>query len=129
MAFYEGETLKKHVGMTALRPEQAIDIAVQVAQGLVQAHEAGIVHRDIKSANLILTRGGLVKIVDFGLAKLLGQNDLTVTGATVGTAAYMSPDQVRARPVDRRTDIWSLGVVCSRCSPVSSRSRAMGRTS
>ncbi len=111
MAFYEGETLKKHVGMTALRPEQAIDIAVQVAQGLVQAHEAGIVHRDIKSANLILTRGGLVKIVDFGLAKLLGQNDLTVTGATVGTAAYMSPDQVRARPVDRRTDIWSLGVV------------------
>jgi eukaryotic-like serine/threonine-protein kinase len=111
MTFYDGETVKKYLDGTALRPDDALDFAIQVAQGLVQAHDAGIVHRDIKSANLMVTRGGLVKIVDFGLAKLLGRTDLTETGATLGTTAYMSPEQLRGAVVDRRTDIWSLGVV------------------
>jgi len=111
MAYYEGETLKERIERGLLKVEEAIDIATQIAQGLAKAHAMGIVHRDIKPANVFLTSDGVVKIVDFGLAKLAGQVRITKTGTTVGTAAYMSPEQTRGEEVDRRTDIWSLSVV------------------
>jgi serine/threonine-protein kinase len=110
MACYEGETLKSRIAKGQLRIEEAVEIAIQVAQGLQKAHEKGIVHRDIKPGNIIITNDGVAKILDFGLAKLAGQAKLTKTGSTVGTAAYMSPEQARGLDVDHRTDIWSLGV-------------------
>ena len=111
MTLYEGETLKQKIERGPLAIEEAVEIAVRVAQGLGRAHEAGIVHRDIKPANIMITERGEVKILDFGLAKLAGQAKLTRTGSTMGTAAYMSPEQARSEDVDHRADIWSLGVV------------------
>jgi len=111
MPYYEGETLKSKVERRPLKVEEAIAIAIQMVQGLVKAHEKGIIHRDIKSSNVMITKDGLVKIVDFGLAKLAEQTILTRTGSTMGTAAYMSPEQARGEAVDHRTDIWSLGVI------------------
>ena len=111
MAHYEGETLKERVETGPLALGDAIDIATQVGTGLAEAHQAGIVHRDIKPANLFVTKSGTVKILDFGLAKLAGTEGVTQTGTTVGTVAYMSPEQARGQEVDHRTDIWALGVV------------------
>jgi serine/threonine-protein kinase len=82
-----------------------------VAEALVIAHRRGIVHRDIKPANLILTSDGGLKIVDFGVAKLAHSPVMTRTGLSVGTPAYMSPEQARSEDVDQRTDLWSLGAV------------------
>ena len=111
MVHYEEETLKERISKGPLALSDAIDIATQVGQGLAEAHGAGIVHRDIKPANLLFTKTGVVKILDFGLAKLAGSEGVTQTGTTVGTVAYMSPEQARGQEVDHRTDIWSLGVV------------------
>ncbi len=111
MDLYEGETLKSKIERGALKVDEAIDTVVQIAQGLTKAHEHGIVHRDIKPANIMLTADGVVKIVDFGLAKLSGRTLLTKSGMTLGTVAYMSPEQAKGDPVDQRTDIWSLGVI------------------
>jgi non-specific serine/threonine protein kinase len=111
MDCYEGKSLKEKMAGGLMRIEEAADIAIQVAQGLKKAHEKGITHRDIKPANIIITNDGVVKILDFGLAKLVGQSRLTKTGSTIGTAAYMSPEQAQGLEVDHRTDIWSLGVV------------------
>jgi predicted esterase len=94
-----------------LKQKEAIDIAIQITNGLEQAHENGITHRDIKPANIMITERDEVKILDFGLAMLGGQTRLTKAGSTLGTAAYMSPEQARGDAVDHRTDIWSLGVV------------------
>ncbi|MGB7062844.1 MAG: protein kinase [Candidatus Zixiibacteriota bacterium] len=111
LTYYEGETLKKKIRRGALQPDQAIDIAIQLARGLAKAHEKGIVHRDVKPANIMITNEGVVKIVDFGLAKLHGRTEPTTAGTIVGTLAYMSPEQARGEDVDQRSDIWSLGVV------------------
>jgi serine/threonine protein kinase/Tfp pilus assembly protein PilF len=111
MACYEGGTVKDKIEQGPLKLNEALDIAIQVAQGLSKAHEMGIAHRDIKPANLMVTRDGVVKIVDFGLAKLAGGAKLTGTRTILGTVAYISPEQVHGEEVDHRTDIWSLGVV------------------
>ena len=111
MDCYEGETLKQKIENGPLKIEEATDLSIQIAQGLAEAHAHGIVHRDVKPANILITKGGVAKIVDFGLAKLSGVSKLTKTGSTLGTAAYMSPEQARGGEVDHRTDIWSLGVV------------------
>ena len=111
MEYIEGQSLKEKVESGPLKVEQAVDIAIEVAEGLQEAHGKGIVHRDIKSANIMVTTKGQAKIMDFGLAKLAGRTHLTQSGTTIGTPAYMSPEQTRGEVVDQRTDIWSLGVV------------------
>jgi formylglycine-generating enzyme required for sulfatase activity/dienelactone hydrolase len=111
MAYYEGETLKKRIERGPLSIDEAVDITTQIAQALARAHESGIVHRDIKPANLMLPTDGPVKIVDFGLAKLVGHSDLTKTGTTVGTVAYMAPEQLRGGEAGPAADVWALGVV------------------
>jgi TolB-like protein/predicted Ser/Thr protein kinase len=111
MEYLDGETLKKRLERGPLKIDEAVKIAIQIAQGLTKAHDHGIIHRDIKPANIMVTTDGVVKIVDFGLAKLSGRTMLTKMGSTLGTAAYMSPEQARGELVDHRTDIWSLGVV------------------
>jgi serine/threonine protein kinase len=111
MAYYHGETLTQKIARGPLVLEEALDVAIQVSQGLASAHAVRIVHRDIKPANLMVTANGTVKILDFGLAKLAGAEGVTRTGMTLGTVAYMSPEQARGQDVDHRSDIWSLGVV------------------
>ncbi len=111
MSFYTGESLKDRLNRGPLNLRETLNIAMQIAKGLAKAHEQNIVHRDIKPANIMTTDDGLVKIVDFGVAKLAGTTRVTRDGTTVGTAAYMSPEQARGEEVDHRTDIWSLGAV------------------
>ncbi|MGH7496001.1 MAG: protein kinase domain-containing protein [bacterium] len=111
MAYYQGATLQKTVDSGPLSVDSVSDVAIQIAQGLERAHEAGIVHRDIKPSNIIVTNRGEVKIIDFGLAKLIGKSRLTKNGNMPGTLAYMSPEQVQGQPVDYRTDLWSLGAI------------------
>ena len=111
MAHYEGETLKARLERGPVPMEEAIEIAAQVAEGLANAHIQGVVHRDIKPGNLMLT-GDWVKILDFGLAKLADARlQLTLEGSTVGTIAYMSPEQVRGEEADARSDVWATGAV------------------
>jgi len=110
MACYDGETLKHRLARGRLAVDAAVRIAAQTARALGAAHARGIVHRDVKPANLFLTSGDTVRLLDFGLARL---PDVTLTrsGVTPGTVAYMAPEQVRGGPVDARTDLWSLGAV------------------
>ncbi|MCK5641543.1 MAG: SUMF1/EgtB/PvdO family nonheme iron enzyme, partial [Gammaproteobacteria bacterium] len=109
--YIEGESLKQKIASGAIQREDAINIALQIVDALREAHEKGIVHRDIKPANIMLTPKGQVVLMDFGLAKSPAQDQLTKTGTTIGTAAYMSPEQACGEHVDHRTDIWSVGVV------------------
>ncbi len=111
MEYVEGETLRDRIKRGPLKPDEALDIVSQVAAGLGAAHVKGIIHRDIKSANIMVTEKGQAKVMDFGLAKLRGGSSLTKTQTTLGTVAYMSPEQARGEDLDSRTDIWSLGVV------------------
>ncbi len=111
MEYIEGENLRDKLKKGPLPVEAALDFAIQAAKGLEKAHQKGIVHRDIKTANIMVTESGQVKIMDFGLAKLRGGSSFTKEGTTLGTVAYMSPEQARGEKVDGRTDLWSLGVV------------------
>jgi TolB-like protein/predicted Ser/Thr protein kinase len=111
MAYIEGQSLKKKIESRALELDEALRIATQVTEGLQEAHKKGIVHRDIKSANIMIDKRDQAKIMDFGLARMTGQTMLTKEGMAMGTIAYMSPEQARGEEVDHRTDIWSLGVV------------------
>jgi serine/threonine protein kinase/Tfp pilus assembly protein PilF len=115
MEYVEGKTLKSHIaslksgdGIPVL---QAVDWTIQIARGLMAAHSKNIVHRDIKPENAMLTKDGQLKIMDFGIAKLRGSSGLTKTGTSLGTLAYMSPEQAQGIAADQRSDIWSLGVV------------------
>ena len=123
--FIEGETLRQKLQMSRLDIGETLNIAAQIAAALDAAHKSGIVHRDIKPENIMLREDGLVKVLDFGLAKLIEKKDVapidtqaptqaqvrTIPGVVMGTVAYMSPEQARGQQVDERTDIWSLGVM------------------
>jgi serine/threonine protein kinase/tetratricopeptide (TPR) repeat protein len=111
MPCYAGETLQAKLVRGRLPISKAVEIATQIAGGLSRAHQMGIIHRDIKPANIMMTADGQIKILDFGLAKLVGDQTLTKAGSAVGSPPYMSPEQIRGEEVDHRTDIWSLGVV------------------
>ena len=111
MEYCEGKTLKKIIEKETLSVKKVLDIGIQICEGLTIAHEKGIVHRDIKSDNIMLTPRGQAKIMDFGLAKLKGDGKRTQTRSTLGTAAYMSPEQAQGEEVDSRSDIFSFGVV------------------
>jgi len=111
MAYIKGQSLNDKVKSAPLRLEEALDIGMQVAQGLQEAHEKGVFHRDIKGSNIMVTDKGQAKIMDFGIAKLAGGTEITRPATFMGTVAYMSPEQASAKPLDHRTDIWSLGVV------------------
>jgi len=130
MELVEGATLADRLRDGALTVEDALTISRQIAEALEAAHERGIIHRDLKPANVKITPDGVVKVLDFGLAKAMSEDDASTTdivhsptvtarhtrpGVILGTAAYMSPEQARGRPVDRRTDIWSFGVVLYEC--------------
>jgi tetratricopeptide (TPR) repeat protein len=110
MAYYDGQTLKQKLEGGALPVGEAVEIACEVAEGLAKAHAQGVIHRDVKSGNLIVSDDG-VKILDFGLAKFADALQLTIPGSTIGTVGYMSPEQVRGEEADPRSDVWALGIV------------------
>lgn len=111
MEYVDGQELKHRIDKGPLDLKDALQIAAQLADGLRAAHDRGIVHRDIKSSNVVVTPGGQAKIMDFGIAKLSGSSQITTSSSTVGTIAYMSPEQIQGALVDHRTDLWSLGIV------------------
>ena len=111
MAYYDGETLRQRIDQASTSYDATIGIVRQLCDGLASAHARGIIHRDIKPANLMITRDGVLKILDFGLAKLAGQIRITKQHSTLGTVSYMSPEQLSGGTIDHRTDIWSVGVL------------------
>ena len=128
MQYVEGQTLASRLLESPLRPEEVIDVGVQIAEALAEAHSRGVVHRDIKPQNIIITPRGQVKVLDFGLARLAAASEqstdpdaktetqLTEEGYIVGTVAYMSPEQLKGQPIDTRSDLFSLGVTLYECA-------------
>jgi eukaryotic-like serine/threonine-protein kinase len=111
MGYYEGETLVQRLARGEIPARESLDLAIQIASGLSAAHARNIVHRDIKPANIIITKQNVVKIVDFGLARVIATSSATQSLQTSGTLPYMAPEQVLAEPIDQRCDVWALGVV------------------
>lgn len=113
MAYYEGKTLRQMLDERGqpFTLEEGITVASQVADGLGAAHAKGVIHRDVKPENILVTTSGRIVVLDFGIAKLAGATQLTAENATPGTVAYMAPEQTRGETVDHRTDVWALGIV------------------
>src|SRR5688572_25568315 len=112
MEFVEGVDLKQVLKQSgALPPERGYDVAIQIAEGLQAVHDAGIVHRDLKTPNIMSDGAGTARLMDFGVAKRVGEGAVTVTGNIVGTPEYMSPEQAQGMKVDTRSDIYALGIV------------------
>jgi TolB-like protein/Flp pilus assembly protein TadD/predicted Ser/Thr protein kinase len=111
MEYVEGETLRERASGSGIGMKETVDYAIQIAEALQEAHTQGIVHRDIKSENIMINTRGQVKVMDFGLAKLRGSMRLTKSSSTIGTLGYMAPEQIQAEQVDARSDIFSFGVV------------------
>ena len=124
MEYLDGVTLRYKIAGRPLDLEETLRYAIEIVDALDIAHTAGIVHRDIKSANVLITKRGQAKVLDFGLAKLMAEvrsggpndptmavNELTTAGDTLGTVAYMSPEQIEGKPLDGRTDVFSFGIV------------------
>jgi len=110
MPFYQGKTLKEHIAERPLSIAKVIDVIIQVTRALQATHAHGVIHRDIKPANVLITNEGVVKVLDFGIAKV-PDTELTFTGQAIGTVSYMPPEQIHGEPVDNRADIWSVGVM------------------
>jgi len=111
MSYYGGKILTELIEHGPVEVDRSLEIAIQIATGLAKAHDNGIVHRDIKSANIVVTEDNVVKILDFGLAKLTGATKITKTGMAMGTPAYMSPEQVKGKNVGPQSDVWALGII------------------
>ncbi len=111
MEFVRGHTLRHFVGDKSLQLDMIVELAIQLCQGLAEAHRNGIVHRDIKAANIVVDEQNRLRILDFGLASVAGGEEITKTGSTLGTVSYMSPEQVSGRDVDKRSDLFSFGIV------------------
>lgn len=111
MDYYEGETLKSRIRRKLLDIDEITGITLQIVEGLKKSHEYGIIHRDMKPANIFVTKDGTIKILDFGLAKRIDRTQFTTVRARFGTVDYMSPEQIKGEKVDQRTDIWSLGII------------------
>ncbi len=111
MEFVDGNEIKDKINSGPIPLKEAVRIALQIAEGINSAHKKGIIHRDIKSQNIMITANGKVKIMDFGLAKISGSTQITRSGSTLGTAAYMSPEQAQGQDADERSDIFSYGIV------------------
>ena len=136
----EGPTLAERIALGPIPLDEALPIALQIAEALEYAHEKGIVHRDLKPANVKLTPDGRVKVLDFGLAKALAIDPIpgnpassptltmraTMAGIVIGTPAYMSPEQAKGKPVDRRADIWAFGILLAEM--LTGRGMYMGET-
>jgi serine/threonine protein kinase/tetratricopeptide (TPR) repeat protein len=111
MAYYEGETLEDRITKGAMSIEEAVGLMTQINQGVSKAHEKGIIHRDLKPANIMITDDGVVKILDFGIAKLLYQKSKTKSGIIMGTPGYLAPEQAKGEKIGPHTDIWALGII------------------
>lgn len=111
MEYINGKELRDKIKAGIISIDESINIIEQISNGLNAAHQKGIVHRDIKSSNIMITNSGLVKVMDFGLAKVRGSSQITKVGTTVGTTAYMSPEQAHGENVDHRSDIWAMGII------------------
>ncbi len=111
MEYIDGQTLRDKLESDGITPEKALNYAIQIAEALAEAHEKGIVHRDIKPGNIMINSKNRIKVMDFGLAKLVDSTPITQTGTTLGTLACMAPEQIQGRPVDHRADLFSFGVL------------------